>query len=131
MTRDCNNRIFSVWEQSYLRSLIFENIFQFNFCMIEYEAYDENVTFYKTRKDSKSFLSFFMSITYELSENEFLIISIETVSLNALYDEEFEFNKRSHHEQIIVSNSTESTLTFIERTVKKKSQKKVEKKFES
>jgi hypothetical protein len=73
-----------------------------------------------------------MSVTYEVSkERESLIISIEAVSLNALYDEEFESNKRFHQEQIVVSDSAESILTSIERTVKKKSQKRVEKKFES
>jgi hypothetical protein len=70
-----------------------------------------------------------MSVIYELSKNE-MTISVETVSLNALYDEEFEFNKRSHHEQIAF-DLTEFTLVSMKRVTKKKSQKRIDKKSES
>jgi hypothetical protein len=71
-----------------------------------------------------------MSIIYELFENEEIAISVETVSLNVMYEKKFESNKRSHHEQIM-SDSTRLTFVSIERVIKKKSQKRIEKKSES
>jgi hypothetical protein len=42
-----------------------------------------------------------MFVIYEVSEEEkSLIISIKTMSFDALYDEESESKKKSHHEQI-------------------------------
>ncbi len=131
MIRDCNDRMLSVWEQFYFRSLIFENTFQFNFCSIDFDAYDDSVNSYETiKKNSELFLNAAMSIIYELFENEEIAISVETVSLNVMYEKKFESNKRSHHEQIM-SDSTRLTFVSIERVIKKKSQKRIEKKSES
>jgi hypothetical protein len=72
-----------------------------------------------------------MSVIYEISKEEKpLIVSIETVFIDALYEEESESNKRSHYEQI-PSDSIELTLVSIKRVIKKKSQKRIEKKSES
>ncbi len=109
-----------------LRSLIFENISQFNFCSADFNAYDDNVTFYETaRKNSKqTFINSFMFVIYEVSEEEkSLIISIKTMSFDALYDEESESKKKSHHEQI-TSDWIELILISIKRIIKRKFLKK-------
>jgi hypothetical protein len=131
MIRDCINRMFSAWEQFYLKSLIFEDISQSNFCSADFDAYDDNVISYEIIRENSKQTSFnsFMFVINEISEKKSLIVSVETVFINAFY-EEFESNKRSHQKQIM-SDSTEFTLVSIERIIKKKSQKRVEKRSES
>ena len=44
----------STWKQFYLKNIIFENIFQINFCIADYEIYNENVFSYEKKSSKKS-----------------------------------------------------------------------------
>jgi hypothetical protein len=166
ISKKCADKMLSAWEQSYLKSLMFENSSQSNFCATEYEHYDENVELYENissdlshwhsetsssnteytteSKAAKISSVESNSITYDVSKDtlnqdiqhltdavSFLFIT--SLYVNVMYEEESESNKRFHHESIVLSLSVSITASAdqIERTIRKKSQKRVNKKFES
>lgn len=124
VTKDCHGPILSAWEQSYLRSIVFENSPQVNFCSAGYEAYDENVLSYEDNSSpstsgnlsqyhSESFFFKFESftseivnfVTCEIADNiqvkdfiltSFKIASIRSTSVDAFYEEKSSLNKRFH-----------------------------------
>jgi hypothetical protein len=138
---------------------MFENNSQSNFCATEYEHYNENVESYENiSNDSSHWHSKASSskiecndsvesnfITYEIFENDLnqsnsqLCVTSSHLSVNAffvnvMYKEKSEFNKRSHHEQIVLSLSISITFSIteqVERIIRKKSQKRVDKKSKS
>ena len=104
-----------------MKNIVFENIFQINFCVADYEVYDENVLSYEKKLSKKSnqyhskstfsktethvfeFVSF---VIYKIS-NDFLFqnlltffrilfTSVRFVSVNAFYEKKSESNKRFH-----------------------------------
>ena len=121
ISKNCNDIMLSTWKQFYLKNIVFENIFQVNFCVADYETYDENVLSYEKKLSKKSsqyhskssfskteihvfeFVSF---VIYEVSNDflfqnlltffKILFTSVRFVSVNALYEKKSESNKRFH-----------------------------------
>ena len=119
--KNCNDIVLSTWKQFYLKSIVFENILQVNFCIVGYEVYDENVLSYEKRFFEKSnqyhskssfskikihvfeFVSF---VIYEISSDflfqnlltffKILFTSVKFASVNVLYKKKSESNKRFH-----------------------------------
>ena len=158
VSKNCHDQMLSIWKQSYLRSIVFEDeVLQTNFSAAEYEFYDKNVKFYDISKSKFSIdsnqqfiekyrpksltkikTSYHVEInlvTYEIS-NEISIISaftfvfrsVESSFINVLYEEGFESNKRFHFDDLILFVSFLSQSVDFAEKPKKKRKNELTKK---
>ena len=124
ISKDCNGIVLPAWEQSYLRSIVFGDTPQANFCIAGYGAYDGNVLPYEERpsegssqyhpepsssKTGAHASGSVSSVTYGVSgdilSGDNLLISprilptpVRSASVDAFYGEGSGPNKRPHME---------------------------------
>ena len=85
--KNCNDIILLTWKQFYLKNIVFENIFQINFCVVDYEIYDENVFLYE-KKFSKKSNQYYFESSFSKTETyvfEFVNFVIYEVSSDFLF----------------------------------------------
>ncbi len=111
-SKKCTEDVLSVWEQLYLWSIVFEDVFSVSFAIYEFEVYDDAVqsfdTAFAVADFSKAASSSAVMSIYTSSHSAssyFIKLDVENLHMNNTsevklieinYEEEFESNKRSH-----------------------------------
>lgn len=124
-----------------MKNLVFDSNPQFNFCVADYDIFDKNISSYETdplsefefdfRLDSFSFKTEIDlkcdSVMYKILNDEFGP-EPQSASMNVLYEERSDPNKQSHFEETVVPQAQKDQLMNSSNRLKKKRQKKIEKK---
>ena len=111
MSRECSGTVLPAWEQSYLKSIVFGDNPQSNFCAARFGSYDGNTQPYGTSRNFQASSSSFApsssktgespsscSISYGIAEDVSYILPVRSSSVDAMYGEGSGPSKRPHME---------------------------------
>jgi len=154
-SKKCTEDVLSVWKQSYLRSIVFENVSSVSFAIYEFEIYDDAVQSFDTAfavANSSKAASFSAAMNIYTSSHSassyFIELGVESLHMNNTsevklteinYEEEFKFNKRSHVDLSLSSTLNSQTkvqqlffqFQIAKNCTRRKEQKRVDKKMKS